>query len=150
MRAQAASNFRDRGYRHDNPDHPEARATQRNALGSVQFLRRNVCVISANAQQTATDFVSRSTKLQAAGSIDAGIEQYRTALQLDPNDAIAHYNLGTALAKKSNTDGAINEYRSALQIDPNHADSHYNLEMCSCRRETRKAARLSNFRKRSP
>jgi tetratricopeptide (TPR) repeat protein len=78
-------------------------------------------------------------------------EEYRTAYMLDPenplykkayeqgtllgpetehpqssagNDADAHFNLGTELAKKGDLDGAIAEYREALRLNPNDAKMH--------------------------
>ena len=44
----------------------------------------------------------------------------------DPNNALAHNNLGTALQGKGDLDGAIEHYKQALQIDPKFGDAHFN------------------------
>jgi tetratricopeptide (TPR) repeat protein len=48
-------------------------------------------------------------------------------LQIDPNNARAHNNLGIALSDQGKLDEAIACYQKALQIDPNYADAHINL-----------------------
>jgi Flp pilus assembly protein TadD len=46
---------------------------------------------------------------------------------LNPNNALAHNNLGYGLFKKGDGDGAITEYREALRLNPNYAEAHVNL-----------------------
>ena len=50
-----------------------------------------------------------------------------TAIQLLPNDAGAHNNLGNALARLGRLDDAVAIYRHALLLSPNFADAHNNL-----------------------
>jgi Flp pilus assembly protein TadD len=40
---------------------------------------------------------------------------------------LAHYNLGTALARADRTADAVVEFELALQLAPGFADAHYNL-----------------------
>jgi Flp pilus assembly protein TadD len=46
---------------------------------------------------------------------------------LNPNDDMAHNNLGVALGKKGELDGAIAEYREVLHLNPKDEDAHNNL-----------------------
>ena len=48
-------------------------------------------------------------------------------MQIDPNNAYAHNNLGAALSDQGKLEEAIASYRQALQIDPNLAYAHNNL-----------------------
>ncbi len=48
-------------------------------------------------------------------------------IELNPEDAKAHNNLGTVLQLQGKLDDAINHYRIALQFDPDDADVHKNL-----------------------
>ncbi len=51
----------------------------------------------------------------------------REALRLNPNNDLAHDNLGVALGSKGDWDGAIAEYREALRLNPNNDTAHNNL-----------------------
>jgi tetratricopeptide (TPR) repeat protein len=61
------------------------------------------------------------------GSVDEAIIHYQKALQINPDDAEAHYNLGNALLQKGSVDEAIVHYQKALQINPGYAEAHGNL-----------------------
>jgi tetratricopeptide (TPR) repeat protein len=49
------------------------------------------------------------------------------ALDCTSDNALAHYNLGDALLKKSSLDEAIIHYQKAVQINPDYAEAHNNL-----------------------
>ncbi len=65
--------------------------------------------------------------LAARGEVDAAIDHYRRALEIDPGYLEAHNNLGSALAGRGQFDAAIVEYRRALDIDPDYLMAHNNL-----------------------
>src|SRR5256884_12213 len=48
------------------------------------------------------------------------------ALAIDPKSAVAHSNLGRALAPQGKLVEAIEQYQRALEIKPNYADAHTN------------------------
>jgi len=48
-------------------------------------------------------------------------------LKINPNSAMAHNNLGAALAKQGKFDEAIKEYMAAIRSRPNHAEAYNNL-----------------------
>ena len=50
--------------------------------------------------------------------MDAAISQYQESLRLNPDNAEAHYNLGTALGKKGQIAKAICQYQEALRLKP--------------------------------
>ena len=46
--------------------------------------------------------------------------EFRTALGLQPEDAMAHYNLGLALLTKGDRETALEEFQWAYRLAPNH------------------------------
>jgi Tfp pilus assembly protein PilF len=51
-----------------------------------------------------------------------------TAVRIDPNYALAHYNLGLSLSKMpGRTPDAIQQYQAAVRIDPSYVEAQNNL-----------------------
>ena len=63
------------------------------------------------------------------GQLDEAIAHYRKALEIKPDYAEAHNNLGNALASRGQVDEAIAHYQKALEIKPDYAEAHNNLGM---------------------
>ena len=61
------------------------------------------------------------------GWLDRAITEYKRAIELDPDNALAHTNLGAAYVNKDLLDQAIAEHKRAIELDPNNANAHYNL-----------------------
>jgi len=59
--------------------------------------------------------------------LEAAIEHFHNALQINPNFSEAQNNLGVALAAEGRFDEAIEHYREALRINPTYADPLHNL-----------------------
>ena len=51
----------------------------------------------------------------------------RRAIELDPNLAEAHVNLGTTLLQQGNLDAAATQLEHAISVNPNFADAYCNL-----------------------
>ncbi len=54
-------------------------------------------------------------------------QEFRRAIELDPNFAWAHHGLGAALALKGETEAAVAEFEKAIAIRPDLADAHSHL-----------------------
>lgn len=54
------------------------------------------------------------------------VEEYRSALALDPSNSDAHFNLGITLAEDGNVTEALNEFLTTTQLDPDFPEAHYN------------------------
>jgi len=61
--------------------------------------------------------------LALAGRFDASRTILLRALQLAPDDARTHFNLGLLEARRGNRDGAIRHFDSALRLDPSNAET---------------------------
>jgi Tfp pilus assembly protein PilF len=59
--------------------------------------------------------------------MDEAIVHYQKALQITPDNAKAHNNLGNLLLQKGRVDEAIAHFQTALQITPDNAKARYNL-----------------------
>lgn len=55
------------------------------------------------------------------------VHQYRTAVRLSPNNAVAHYDLGRELEVLNRYPEAVREIREAIRLNPHDAQSHYEL-----------------------
>jgi protein O-mannosyl-transferase len=51
------------------------------------------------------------------------------AIDCDPNDIRARYDLGNYLDQKKDLDGAIVQYEDVIKVNPNHISAHNNLGM---------------------
>ena len=66
-------------------------------------------------------------RLKDQGKLDEAVACYRRALELKPDFAEAHNNLGVALKDQGKLDEAVACYRRALELKPDFAEAHNNL-----------------------
>jgi len=78
--------------------------------------------------------------------LEEAIENFRKAVQINPNFAEALNNLGHALAAQGRLEEAIENYRKATQINPNFAVAQNNLG-AALATEGRLEEAIGNFRK---
>jgi len=64
-----------------------------------------------------------SLQMQSKDALDA----MQKAMELLPDDAEAHINLGNALKSQGRLEDAVVSYSRALEIKPDFAEAHYNL-----------------------
>ncbi len=60
-------------------------------------------------------------------TLDAAMDAYRRALELDPSLAAAHTNLGIACFDKGEIDQARTHFERALSLDPDQPEARYNM-----------------------
>ena len=65
--------------------------------------------------------------LHERGNPEAAAAHYRAAASSAPENAIAAFNLGTAVEDLGLTDAAIAAYQQAAELDPRFTDAHFNL-----------------------
>src|SRR5262245_48593562 len=69
----------------------------------------------------------RAVQFQQTGDLGAAIKSYERAVSLDPDFAVAHYNLATAYEDVLQFDLALAEYQAALSADPKFYFASNNL-----------------------
>src|SRR6266566_311397 len=77
--------------------------------------------------QTAESYRREAVEFSRAKSWDEAIATYRKALDLEPDDALTHYNLALALKYKGDARQAAEEFEAVLRLKPKWADAHYGL-----------------------
>jgi len=70
---------------------------------------------------------------EALGNREGAIALYHRALQLNPNLAEAHNNLGDLYRDQNQMAAAINHYQQAIALNPTLAEAHSNLGMAFLR-----------------
>lgn len=63
------------------------------------------------------------------GMLDEASEEFKKALELAPNDAEVHYNLGDVYADQEIYDKARAAYKKVIEINPEFIDAYLNLGM---------------------
>src|SRR2546423_4289071 len=71
--------------------------------------------------------LDRGVRLSGQNDQTGAMESFRRAVSLDPDNAGAHFNLGTVYENIHNYDEAINEYYSAKVLDSRYLEAHNNL-----------------------
>lgn len=79
------------------------------------------------AKEDADRLIAAGNRSEDGGDPRTACEHYRKAVEIAPNYAKAHLNLGIGLAATGDSDGALHSYRAALAIDPGNAPANYNL-----------------------
>ena len=59
--------------------------------------------------------------------LEEAIAAYRQAIKLQPDDAVAYYNMGNALSDQKKLEEAIAAYRKAIELDPKFAAAYNGL-----------------------
>src|ERR1700721_4261858 len=75
--------------------------------------------------QTAESLRQQAIEESRQKSWDQAIANYHKALELEPNDALTHYNLALALKYKGEAKQAVDEFEAALRIKPKWNDAQY-------------------------
>ena len=60
------------------------------------------------------------------GEYQEAIDDYNTAIKINPNYALAYYNRGISYNELGRYQEAINDYNAAIKINPNDASAYVN------------------------
>jgi tetratricopeptide (TPR) repeat protein len=75
---------------------------------------------------SASTLIGAGTVLFKQGDYNGAAQLFQQALALDPTNAVAHYDLGTAYQSENRVDEARAEYQQAIAKDPSMVAALYN------------------------
>jgi len=106
------------------------------AMAEVHLLRKDTRAAFELYEQLVAEqpgspklWAERGVALHQEGRYADAAKSYRTALEADPNYAIAHNNLGVALYHAGQTEEAIDAFRAALGIASSFTKAWLNLAL---------------------
>ncbi len=84
--------------------------------------------INANPKLTA-GYLGMGKTLLKAGHTQRAINTYKILLDLEPQNAQAHYELANAYQKRGDPSlqNAVDHFQRTVALDPDHFDAHFNL-----------------------
>ncbi len=83
--------------------------------------------LQLNPNNAAAHYFYAITVLMPTGHINEAIDQFQTALSLDPLSAIVNTNYGCALMEAHRFPEALAQFQKVIARDPNFAPAHYKL-----------------------
>ncbi len=119
------------------------------ALGAMSYLQvsywRNDVSLFRHARSCGYDSpLVRSflgSALVRGGDADEGLPLLESAVELDPDDADIHFNLGVGLQTLGRFEAAVKQYESTLTLSERDAGAHYNMGMILLARRENAAAK---------
>lgn len=81
----------------------------------------------ARREPEAQELVQRGTELGQSGELEPALRLFRRAVELNPDNADAHFNLAIAERKLGRLDPAIAAMRRVIQLHPEDFEAHMRL-----------------------
>lgn len=79
--------------------------------------------------ERASLFIAEGSKLHGRKEYSHAVKQYQKAIQADPSQKTAFYNMGLSYYELKNYPEAVNACKKALKLDPSFANSRYMLAL---------------------
>lgn len=86
-------------------------------------------------------YMSLGNSYVYAGEFQLGVDAYKEAIRLRPEDAQAHFQLGFAYDYLDRREEAAAEYKEAIKRDPDYSSAHYSLALLYLAQHNKPAAR---------
>ncbi|MBN1881851.1 MAG: tetratricopeptide repeat protein [Deltaproteobacteria bacterium] len=96
-------------------------------LPENRTLTEHLMLFKGTVAETAEERNNRGAELLLEGNYSEAADEFRTAIEIDPNYSDAYYNLGKVYSHLEDYSSAEEYYITAIEIDPDDARYHYNL-----------------------
>ncbi len=90
--------------------------------------------------QDLSSLLEQGLKGLRSGQHEEAIASYKEAIRLKPDDAEAHYNLGSAYGNLGRYEEAVMAFKVAILLKPELVGAHYNLGLAYLKISTREGA----------
>ncbi|MEA2069508.1 MAG: tetratricopeptide repeat protein [Verrucomicrobiota bacterium] len=97
------------------------------AAATQAIARLDATPATKSNPDAAKGYMTEGSALLAAKKFNAAISQFEQAIETDPSQKFAHYNLGYAYFNLDKHNEAAKAFVSALKLDPRYADARYML-----------------------
>ena len=87
-------------------------------------------LLSADSETEAERHLRRGNEHYSQGEYEQAIDEYQRVIQINPNYALAYYNLGETYRLKGKLDDAIVFFQKGVEIDPNNLLGLFLLGAC--------------------
>ena len=81
----------------------------------------------ANKEKQAEKHFKQGFGYQDQGNLDQAVEEYKKAIELNPNYLKAYMNLGAVYMQQEKYDQAIEEFNTVIKLNYYYGKAHYNL-----------------------
>ncbi len=110
-----------------NPNLAEAYFKLGIAYSLLEAEEENASLEDANAEPAEDTREQKTTKRNSEIAFKKAIDAYKSLIEQNPDDHIAHYNLGRAYNKLNRDDEAAKSLRQAVKLNPD--DTEYQTEL---------------------
>lgn len=80
----------------------------------------------ALSAETISQLVENGAMQLASGDVDEAQQTFTGVVEVDPDNVLAHYNLGLIAQRNGDVESAIEEYDAALEADDTYGPALYN------------------------
>ncbi len=98
---------------------------ERNQVWSDEITLYRDCVNKAPAK--ARPYNNLGAALMRTGQLAEAIQQFNSALAIQPDFVDARYNLGSALVRQGNLEAGVDQFGEVLRLDPKHLKALNNM-----------------------
>ncbi len=111
--------------RYDLAEETAKRALEKSPGNPV--LEESLTRFQSTVKGSADEHNLKGAELLEAGDYNAAAEEFKMAVDIDPNFSDGYYNLGKVYSQIKDYDGALESYKKAIELAPENPRYHYNL-----------------------
>jgi tetratricopeptide (TPR) repeat protein len=112
-----------------DPPPSVSEVVQPGSAGMARYAYKSPPAATQGNRDAADRLCAQGFQAQQSGRLGEAIKSYRAAVQQDPSDYRANYNLAVALAESGSLEAALYAYEKALAASPESAEARLNFAL---------------------